>query len=48
MNYRGKEPSLSTEQQDELAKHLDENIDLDSNAIRRQGITNYELRRNNS
>jgi len=48
MNYRGKEPSLSTEQQDELAKHLDETISLDSNAIRRQGITNYELRRNNS
>jgi len=48
MNYRGKKPSLRTEQQAELAKHLDENIYLDSNASRRQGITNYELRHNNS
>ena len=34
LNYQGKEPSLTAEQQDELAKHLDENIYLDSNAIR--------------
>jgi transposase len=34
LNYSGKEPSLTVEQQDELAKHLDENTYLDSNAIR--------------
>jgi len=43
MNYLGKEPSLTTEQQAELAKHLDETISLDSNAIRCQRIMNYEL-----
>ncbi|MCL2117298.1 MAG: winged helix-turn-helix domain-containing protein [Planctomycetaceae bacterium] len=34
LNDHGKEPSLTVEQQEELAQHLDENIDLDSNAIR--------------
>jgi len=32
--YQGKEPSLTEEQQEQLAKHLDENTYLDSNAIR--------------
>jgi transposase len=34
MHYQGKAPSLTCEQQDELAKHLDENTYLDSKAIR--------------
>jgi len=44
INYRGKEPSLSTEQQAELAKHLDETIYLDSNAIRRHIETIYGVK----
>ena len=32
--YQGKEPSLTVEQQQELARHLDENTYLDSHAIR--------------
>ena len=35
MNYHGKEPSLTAEQQEELAKHLDENTYIDSGEIRR-------------
>jgi len=44
MNYRGKEPSLSTEQQAELAKHLDETIYLDSNTIRRHIEATYGVK----
>ena len=34
LHDQGKEPSLTDEQQHELAQHLDENTYLDSNAIR--------------
>jgi transposase len=35
LHYQGKAPMLDESQQAELAKHLDENIYLDSNAVRR-------------
>ena len=38
---QGKEPSLTDEQQHELAKHLDENTYLDSNAVRHHIETTY-------
>ena len=48
LHDQGKESSLSTEQQGELAKPLDETIYLDSNATRRQGIMNDKLLYRNS
>jgi transposase len=44
LNYQGKEPSLTAEQQNELAQHLDENIYLDSNAIRHHIETTYGVK----
>ena len=42
LNDHGKEPSLTAEQQEEFAQHLDENIDLDSNA---SGCGNFSRRK---
>jgi transposase len=43
LNYQGKPPSLTPEQQEELANHLDEHIYLDSHAIRRHIEKTYGI-----
>jgi len=44
IHYQGKEPSLTDEQQHELAQHLDENTYLDSNAIRHHIEKTYNVK----
>jgi transposase len=44
LNYQGKLPSLTPTQQDELAKHLDENIYLSSGDIRRYVEKTYHVK----
>ena len=44
IHYQGKEPSLTDEQQEQLAKHLDENTYLDSNAIRHHIEKTYNVK----
>ena len=44
IHYQGKEPSLTSEQQEELAQHLDENTYLDSHAIRHHIEKTYGIK----
>jgi len=44
MNYQGKEPSLTTDQQAELARHLDENTYLTSKDIRHYIEKTYQVK----